>query len=150
LYYGLDVAPGKRKSEPFSIRLDETTMAFVDHEARRTRRSKSAIVEALTEEAARQRRFPGISFRGDDVDRRAWVIGRGLDVWEIVELRADHDEADDAVLDAHPSLDGRALRLAQAYYESYRDEIDSAIAANRAPLAELIAAYPFLDIVTSA
>jgi uncharacterized protein (DUF433 family) len=134
---------GSPKSEPFSIRLEETTMAFVDHEAKRTRRSKSAIVEALTEEAARQRRFPGISFRGDDVDRRVWVIGTGLDVWEIIELRRDHD-SDEAVLDAHPSVDDRALRLAQAYYASYPDEIDSAIAANRMPLDELVAAYPFL------
>lgn len=119
-------------------------MAFVDHEAKRTRRSRSAIVEALTEEAARQRRFPGISFRGDDVDRRAWVIGTGLDVWEIIELRGDHD-SDEALLDAHPSVDDRALRLAQAYYASYPGEIDSAIAANRMPLDELVAAYPFLD-----
>lgn len=135
---------GSRKSEPFSIRLEEMTMAFVDHEAKRTRRSRSAIVEALTEEAARQRRFPGISFRGDDVDRRAWVIGTGLDVWEIIELRGDHD-SDEALLDAHPSVDDRALRLAQAYYASYPGEIDSAIAANRMPLDELVAAYPFLD-----
>ena len=134
---------GGRKSEPFSIRLDETTLAFVQHEARRTRRSKGAIVEALTEEAARQRRFPGIAFRGDDAERRAWVVGTGLDVWEIIELRSEHAR-DEALFDAHPSLDSRALRLAQAYYASYSDEIDSAISANRMSEEELVAAYPFL------
>jgi uncharacterized protein (DUF433 family) len=71
------------------------------------------------------------------------VIGTGLDVWEIIELRRDH-ESDEAVLDAHPSVDGRALRLAEAYYA---DEIDSAIAANHMPSDELTAAYPFLGIV---
>jgi len=49
------------KSKPFSIRLSQTTNRFVEAEARRTKRSKGAIVEALTEEAARMRRFPRLS-----------------------------------------------------------------------------------------
>jgi uncharacterized protein (DUF433 family) len=118
-------------------------MRFVQHEAQRTRRSKGAIVESLTEEAARQRRFPGIGFRGDDAERRAWVIGTGLDVWEIIELRGDH-ESDKALFDAHPSVDGRALRLAQSYYASYAEEIDLAISANQLSDDELLAAYPFI------
>lgn len=57
-------------------------------EARRTKRSRSAVVEAFAEETARTRRFPGIGFRGDDAARRAWVIGSGPDVWEIVQMLA--------------------------------------------------------------
>jgi uncharacterized protein (DUF433 family) len=92
-------------------------------------------------EAARLRRFSGIAFRGGDAERRAWVIGTGLDVWEIIELRGDH-ESDEALLDAHPSVDARALRPAAAYYASYADEIESAIAADHMPSDELTAAYP--------
>ena len=33
------------------------------------------LVEALTEEAMRTRRFPGIGFRGEDARRRPWVRG---------------------------------------------------------------------------
>lgn len=73
------------KGQPFSVRLQEETQKLVEAEARRTRRSKSAVVEAFTEETARTRRFPGIAFRGDDARRRAWVIGSGLDVWETIE-----------------------------------------------------------------
>jgi hypothetical protein len=51
---------------------------LVDREARRTGRSRGAIVEALAEEAIRTRLFPGVSFRGVDWDRRAWVIGTAL------------------------------------------------------------------------
>jgi len=54
----------RKKGEPFSVRFSLSTDRFVEAEARRTRRSKSAVVEALTEEAARMRRFPGIGFRG--------------------------------------------------------------------------------------
>src|SRR5580658_3730058 len=71
------------KGQPFNVRLQEETERLVEAEARRTRRTKSAVVEAFTEETARTRRFPGIAFRGDDARRRAWVIGSGLDVWEI-------------------------------------------------------------------
>ena len=41
------------KGQPFNVRLEEETEKLVDAEARRTRRSKSAVVEAFTEEAAR-------------------------------------------------------------------------------------------------
>src|SRR6266545_5888185 len=71
---------------PISIRLSHATDQLVAAEARRTRRSKSAVVQAFTEETARTRRFPGIGFRGDDAARRAWVIGSGLDVWEIAQM----------------------------------------------------------------
>ena len=73
------------KSKPFTLRLTPETDAWVEHEARRTKRSKGAVVEALAEEAARLRRFPGIGFRGPDHDRRAWLRGTGLEVWEVIE-----------------------------------------------------------------
>src|SRR3989304_6632361 len=82
--------PRPRKPSPFSIRLSQPTDRFVTAEAQRTKRSKGAIVEALTEESARMRRFPGIAFRGDDADRRPWVIGTGLDVWGLIELLEDY------------------------------------------------------------
>ncbi len=45
--------PPRDEVKPFSIRLSQSTDRFVEAEARRTKRSKGAIVEALTEEAAR-------------------------------------------------------------------------------------------------
>ncbi|HLY64678.1 MAG TPA: hypothetical protein VKU60_04005, partial [Chloroflexota bacterium] len=72
------------KGAPFSIRLSRPTELYIEAEAHRTRRSKSAIVEDLTEEAARMRRFPGIGFRQNTLDggRDAWIMGTGFDVWE--------------------------------------------------------------------
>src|SRR3954465_7343189 len=92
------------KGQPFSVRLDESTERLVEAEARRTRRSKSAVVEAFTEETARTRRFPGIAFRGDDAGRRAWVIGSGLDVWEVIHMLEDFGSPEKLVADTHLSL----------------------------------------------
>src|SRR2546429_8335338 len=106
------------KSRPFSIRLSQTTNRYVEAEARRTKRSKGAIVEALTEEAARLRRFPGIAFRGEDAMREAWVVGTGLDVWELIEMLRDYGSVERLLKD-HDRLSRRAVELAQAYYANY-------------------------------
>lgn len=133
-----------RKGSPFSIRLSEATDRFVDTEARRTRRSKSAIVEMLTEEAARMRRFPGIGFRGQDAGRRAWLIGTGLDVWQIVEAYDDFGVLDDIVTET--DLTERQVRLALVYREHYPMEIQDAISENQRPIAELRELYPFVAV----
>ena len=138
------MATRPRKSRPFSIRLSPATDRFVTAEAERTRRSKGAIVEALTDEAARMRRFPGIAFRGGDAARDAWVIGTGLDVWEIVELLADHGSVESLVREA--DLPRRAVELALAYRDGYPEEIARALAQNRRPVAELLELYPFAHV----
>lgn len=133
------------KGQPFSVRLEAETEMLVDAEARRTRRSKSAVVEAFTEEAARTRRFPGIAFRGDDARRRAWVIGSGLDVWEVIEMLEDFGSPEALVADTH--LSSAQVRLAAAYRDAYPTEVDEAIADNRRPLDELRVLFPFIAVV---
>src|SRR5919109_2493305 len=98
------------KGQPFSVRLNEETERLVEAEARRTRRSKSAVVEAFTEETARTRRFPGVAFRGDDARRRPWVVGSGLDVWEIIHMLEDFGSIQRLVKDTQ--LNERQVRLA--------------------------------------
>jgi uncharacterized protein (DUF433 family) len=137
------------KSKPFSIRLSLQTNRFVEAEARRTKRSKGAIVEALTEEAARMRRFPGIGFRDEDANRRAWVVGTGLDVWELIQMVQDCDGAIERLLEEHENVTRRAVELAQAYYASYPEEIDEKIADNRRPFSELRELYPFAEFIAA-
>lgn len=137
---------GPTKGSPFSIRLSKATDRFVAAEARRTRRSKGAIVEALTEEAARMRRFPGIGFRDEDVNRRAWVTSTGLDVWEAIEMLQDFGSVEQMAKEME--LDERLIKLAEAYYREYPEEIDELIALNRRPLSELLAEHPYLEVVS--
>jgi uncharacterized protein (DUF433 family) len=130
------------KGEPFSVRFSLATDRTIAAEARRTRRSKSAIVEALAEEAARARRFAGIGFRGDDVRRRPWVIGSGLDVWEIVQMAEEYESLEQLV--AETQLSERQVAIALAYRDSYPDEVADAITENRRPLEEWRERYPFV------
>lgn len=85
-------------------------------------------IEALLEEAIRLRRFPGVAFHGPDGDRRAWLLGTPLDVWEIMEMHRDMGR--ELLLESGP-LSERRLDLALAYYREYPEEIDEAIEENR-------------------
>lgn len=142
---GSDRKGSDRKGRPFSVRLSASTERLVEEEARRLRRSRSAVVEAFTEETARTRRFPGIAFRGDDARRRAWVVGTGLDVWEIVQMAEDFGSLERLVSETH--LDERQVRLAMAYRDEYPEEIDAMVAENRRPAGEWSAVYPFIRSV---
>jgi hypothetical protein len=135
------------KGEPFSVRFTASTDRVVQEEARRTRRSKSAVVEALTEEAVRMRRFPGIGFRGDDAARRPWVIGSGLDVWEAIEMLEDYGSPTRLVEETQ--LTDRHVRLALAYRDSYPDEIAEATSQNRRTPEQWHDLYPFVELSTS-
>jgi uncharacterized protein (DUF433 family) len=139
--------PRRQTGEPISIRLSRATDQLVAAEARRTRRSKSAVVSAFTEETARTRRFPGIGFRGDDASRRAWVMGSGLDVWELLQMLDDYGSAEQLLAETH--LTERQLRLALAYRDAYPDEIADAVADNRLSVEELKTLYPFVEVATS-
>jgi uncharacterized protein (DUF433 family) len=137
-----------RKGEPFSVRFTLPTDRVVTDEARRTHRSKSAVVELLAEEAVRTRRFAGIGFRGDDSGRRPWVIGSGLDVWEIVQMVEDFGAIKRLL--AETQITERQVRLALAYRESYPDEVAEAIAQNRRAPEEWRELYPFVEFSTTA
>ncbi len=140
-----NLASSRRTGGPISIRLDRATDLVVAAEAKRTRRSKSAVVSAFTEETARTRRFPVIGFRGDDAGRRAWVIGSGLDVWEIVQMLDDFGALERLLEETH--LTERQVRLALAYRDAYPDEIADAVAENRRPVQDLQTLYPFIELV---
>jgi uncharacterized protein (DUF433 family) len=135
------------KGQPFSVRLDERTEKLIEAEARRTRRTKSAVVEAFTEETAKTRRFPGIAFRGDDARRRAWVIGTGLDVWEIIHMLQDFGSPEALIADM--PLTPAQVRLAMAYRDAYPDEIDESIADNRRPVDDVGILFPFIDVASA-
>jgi hypothetical protein len=136
------------KGEPFSVRFTRPTDRMVEEEARRTRRSKSAIVESLTEEAIRMRRFAGIGFRGEDAARRPWVIGSGLDIWEIAHMLDDFGSIER--LAEETQLAERQIRLAITYRDTYPEEISEAIGQNRRMPEVWRELYPFVEFSPAA
>lgn len=126
------------------MRLSQRMEALVESEARRTGRSKGAIVEGLAEEAMRMRLFPGVAFRGADWERRAWVMGTALDVWQIVDAYQDIGSIESMA--AGGSANERQVQLALDYYRRFPEEIDAAIAENRRPLEQLEEEFPFIAV----
>jgi hypothetical protein len=131
------------KGQAISVRLSEPVELLVLEEAERSGRSRSQVVEELTDEAARVRLFPGIGFRGPD-PRRAYVLGSGLDVWQIVGLLEEYGEEIQALLGDHPLLDDRSLAIARGYGERFPEEIELHAARQQRTVEELRALYPFI------
>ncbi len=126
------------------MRLRPDVERRLEEEARRARRPKTVMLEALADEGLRMRRFPGIGFRGAEHDRRAWVMGTGLEVWEVVELHQDYgEEGRDLLLEAHP-LTERQLWVALAYRGEYPEEIDRRVRENARTPEEWHEIYPGL------
>ncbi|MFI4978247.1 MAG: hypothetical protein ACHQC8_06190 [Solirubrobacterales bacterium] len=136
------MAANPAKTQPFSIRLGAQANLLVADEVRRSGRSRSVVVEELAEEAAKTRLHPGIAFRGRP--RRAWVIGSGLDIWQIVELMRSYQDDEESLRADHPLVSERHLRVAQAYAERFGEEVEALIEQNHPPLQELLELYPFI------
>ncbi len=97
------------------------------------------------EETSRTERHPGISFRGPESGRRAWVPGTALDVWEIVTGYKSLGR--DRFLE-ETGLAEDPLDTALAYYEAHHTEIDEKIEKNERPLDHWREHYPNLKIQT--
>jgi hypothetical protein len=108
----------------------------------------SADARRLAEEALRTRMFPGIAFRGEDWDRRPWVIGTAFDVWQIVDAHREVGSVEAMVVEG--SLSELHVRLALVYHEWFPEQIDADIALNRRPLSQLRAEYPFIGVYSPA
>lgn len=130
---------------PLSLRLPPLAEELISAEARRTHRSRGAVVVALAVEALKARMFPGIAFRGDDYERRPWLIGTAFDVWQVVEGWRDFGSVERMVEET--DLEERQVRLALAYYERFGEEIDQAIADNRQPLSALRSTFPTVTVI---
>lgn len=137
------MARANRKAAPFSIRLETQDDGFVNAEARRLQRSRGAVVQSYASEGIRMRRFPGLAFRGEDHRRRAWVIGTGLDLWEIVALL--HDFGSEQELAREYGLTPGQIRVALAYYQEFRAQVDDELERGRRSAEELSSRYPFIQ-----
>jgi uncharacterized protein (DUF433 family) len=116
-HYTLRLAPGLRQ------RLSEW--------ARREGLPERTLAQRYVEEGLRHDEHPLIQFLDGPSGRRASLLGRGLDVWEVVATVRDNDGS---ITDAAEYLEIPAglVEAAVAYYGEYREEIDREIELNEA------------------
>jgi uncharacterized protein (DUF433 family) len=87
-----------------------------------------------------------IGFRGPEHDKRAWVVGTGLDVWEIIQ---DYQAIGRERFLEESEISKEALDLALDYYVAHLEEVDRAIAENQRPPEEWGKLYPHVKPTSS-
>ena len=119
-HYTLRLAPGIRR------RLTEW--------ARRAGVPERTLAQRYVEEGLRHDAHPLIQFLDGPSGRRASLLGRGLDVWEVIATVRDNNGS---IADGAEYLQVPAglVEAAVAYYGEYRDEIDAEIGLNEAEYA---------------
>jgi hypothetical protein len=127
------------------LRVADDLDDYLTRSARQTRRSKNDVAAQMLEEARRVRQFPGIAYRGTDWERRPWLVGSGMDVWEAIWLLRDY--ADREALFRDLPLRQQDAMLAEAYAERYPDEIAEALAENDQDLETFAAANPSITVL---
>jgi uncharacterized protein (DUF433 family) len=117
-------------SDHFTLRLQTGVGERLRGAARRSGMTSRALAQRFVDEGLRQADHPLVRFVDGPSGRRAALVGRGLDVWEVIATVRDNEND----LAATASYLGILLGLVEAavsYYGEYRDEIDEEIALNQ-------------------
>jgi uncharacterized protein (DUF433 family) len=73
---------------------------------------------------------PAIARRGPR--RRAWLVGTGYEVWQVVEVLERRGST--STVAAEMGLSEQQVRLAVEFWERYPEEVEAALAEERAPV----------------
>jgi len=116
-HYTLRLAPGVRQ------RLSEWAL--------RAGLQERTLAQRYVEEGLRHDAHPLIHFSDGPSGRRASLLGRGLDVWEVIATIRDNNGSM-AEAAEYLQIPAGMVEAAVAYYGEYRDEIDREIELNEA------------------
>jgi hypothetical protein len=116
-HYTLRLAPGMRQ------RLSEW--------ARRAGLPERTLAQRYVDEGLRHDAHPLIQFLDGPSGRRASLLGRGLDVWEVIATVRDNNGSIPEAAE-YLQVPSGLVEAAVAYYGEYRDEIDREIELNEA------------------
>jgi uncharacterized protein (DUF433 family) len=124
-HYTLRLAPGLRQ------RLTEW--------ARRSGLPERSLAQRYVDEGLRHDAHPLIQFLDGPSGRRASLVGRGLDVWEVIATIRDNDGSIPQAAE-YLQVPAGLVEAAVAYYGEYKAEIDREIELNEAEYERGIAA----------
>lgn len=121
----------ERVTDHYTLRLAPGTRQRLSDWARRARLPERALAQRYLEEGLRHDAHPLIHFVDGPSGRRASMVGRGLDVSEVIATVRDNDGS---IKDAAEYLNVPTglVEAAVAYYGEYKDEIDAEIEFNEA------------------
>ena len=118
-------------ADHFTLRLAPGSRQKLIEGARRAHLPERTLAQRFVEEGLRCDSHPLIHFLDGPSGRRAGIVGRGLDVWEVIATVLDNDGSV-AEASAYLQIPTGLVQAAVAYYGEYCDEIDAEIAANDA------------------
>lgn len=130
--------------KPFSVRLEDSLTRYLEREHRLTGVPKGSLLQDLATEAMRCRRFPGIAFKGSPRHRRPFLLGAGVDLWQVVAARGHYDTVEEMATST--GLGEDKIQIALAYCAQYSEEIDREIRENEPSAEEFLDRYPTFSV----
>jgi uncharacterized protein (DUF433 family) len=118
-------------SEHFTLRLRPGVSERLAQQAQRAGLAPRTLAQRYVDESLRREDHPLIRFADGPSGRRAALVGRGLDVWEVIAVVRDNDN-DPKETAAYLAIPVGLVQAAIAYYGEYLDEINAEIALNEA------------------
>jgi hypothetical protein len=118
-------------ADHFTLRLAPGLRQRLREWARRAHLPERTLAQRYVEEGLRHDAHPLIQFLDGPSGRRASLIGRGLDVWEVIATVRDNDGSIERAAE-YLQIPGGLVEAAVAYYGEYREEIDAEIELNEA------------------
>jgi len=127
-------------SEHFTLRLRPGVSERLAAQAQRAGLAPRTLAQRYVDESLRREDHPLIRFADGPSGRRAALVGRGLDVWEVIATVRDNDN-DPEETAAYLTIPVGLVQAAIAYYGDYTDEINAEIALNEAESERAYAAW---------
>lgn len=118
-------------ADHYTLRLPEGTKQRLAERARRVGVAERTLAQRYVEEGLRHDVHPLIQFLDGPSGRRASLVGRGLDVWEVIATVHDNSGSIAGAAE-YLQVPAGLVEAAVAYYGEYPDEIDEQVERNEA------------------
>jgi uncharacterized protein (DUF433 family) len=118
-------------SDHFTLRLRPGVSERLAVQAQRAGLAPRTLAQRYVDESLRREDHPLVRFIDGPSGRRAALVGRGLDVWEVIATARDN-ESDLFATASYLEIPQGLVEAAVNYYGEYREEIDAEIALNQA------------------
>lgn len=116
-------------ADHYTLRLAAGVKERVGRRAHRAGLPERTLVQRYVEEGLRHDAHPLVHFLDGPSGRRASLVGRGLDVWEVVAAVRDNDGSLPEAAE-YLGLPVGLVEAAEAYHAEHRAEIDAEVADN--------------------